>query len=89
MQKIGTGCPPPGLSVTEARETVERLSLRRGETLILLSDGAGGEDFRHRAMEWAVQPPGELADMILESAGEFSDDATAAVIRLDPLPLST
>lgn len=29
-EKIGTAGPPPGLSVTENRETVERLSLRRG-----------------------------------------------------------
>ena len=31
--KIGTATPPPGLSVADGRETVEKLSLRRGETL--------------------------------------------------------
>lgn len=86
--KIGTAAPPPGLSVTEGRETVERLSLRRGETLVLLSDGAGGEDAVHRAWEAADAPPGELAARILEEgpAGE-EDDATVAVIRLSPAPV--
>ena len=42
-EKIGTATPPPGIS-GEIRETVEKLSLRRGEALILLSDGVDGED---------------------------------------------
>ena len=47
-EKIGTAGPPPGLSVGEDRERVERLSLRRGETLVLCSDGINGEElFRH------------------------------------------
>ena len=85
--KIGTAVPPPGLSVTEGRETVERLSLRRGETLVLLSDGAGGEETVHRAWEAADGPPGELAARILAAgpAGE-EDDATVAVVRLSPAP---
>ena len=45
-EKIGTATPPPGISVTESRETVEKLSLRRGgEALVLLSDGVDGEGF--------------------------------------------
>ena len=89
-EKIGTAGPPPGLSVTDGRETVERLSLRRGETLILLSDGVDGEEIPHRAGEWEELPPGELADAILEQGrGEGADDATAVVIRLVPASLST
>ena len=84
MEKIGTAGPPPGLSVTDARETVERLSLRRGETLVLCSDGVGGEAALRCCYD-ADEPPGELAARILESgvlAG--GDDATVAVVRLSP-----
>ncbi|MBE6974102.1 MAG: hypothetical protein E7436_01230 [Ruminococcaceae bacterium] len=88
--KIGTAAPPPGLSVTEGRETVQRLSLRKGETLILLSDGAGGEESLRAALEGRGEPPGELAARILEhSRQEGTDDATVAVVRLGTLPMST
>ena len=89
-EKIGTAGPPPGLSVTETRETVERLSLRRGETLILLSDGVDGEGVLRCAKEWEELPPGELAARLLElGASDCADDATAAVVRLSPAALST
>ena len=81
--RIGTATPPPGLSVTDGRETVERLSLRRGETLVLLSDGVGGEDFLHRSWLDENAASGVLAARILEECPMGnSDDATVAVIRL-------
>ncbi len=82
-EKIGTVTPPPGLSVTESRETVERLSLRRGEMLVLLSDGVGGEG----ALCFASPDTSarELAQRILEAGSkDGTDDATVAVIRLIP-----
>ena len=88
-EKIGTAAPPPGLSVSDARETVDRLSLRRGEMLILVSDGAEiGESLRREAFRpW---PPGELAERLLkECKGAGEDDATVAVLRLSPRQLST
>ncbi len=88
--KIGTAAPPPGLSVTEGREAVERLSLRKGEMLILLSDGAGGEESLRTSLEGRLDPPGEMAARILEgSGGESADDATVAVVRLAALGAST
>lgn len=88
-EKIGTATPPPGISVTETRETVEKLSLRRGEVLILLSDGVDGEDALRRSNLAPDAPPGELAAKILErGCGNGEDDATAAVIRLRPTSLS-
>lgn len=85
VEKIGTAGPPPGLSVTEARETVDRLSLRRGETLVLCSDGVGGEDALRCWFADADEPPGELAARILEAGKLCSqDDATVAVVRLVP-----
>ena len=81
--KIGTASPPPGLSVTEGRETVEKLSLRKGETLVLLSDGAGGEEALRLAWVRSGEPVGELASRILASGeADGSDDATVAVVRL-------
>ena len=88
--KIGTAAPPPGLSVTDGRETVEKLSLRKGEMLILLSDGAGGEDSLRASLEGRGEPPSELAARILDcSQREGTDDATVAVVRLNSLPVST
>lgn len=87
--KIGTVTPPPGLSVTECRETVEQLSLRRGEMLILLSDGAEGEGSLLRCLDGATQPPGELAAKILSCSEGGTDDATVAVVRLNSLPTPT
>ena len=84
-EKIETATPPPGLSVEEARESSVRLSLRRGEVLILISDGVeAGETLRR--MEFpADAPPGELAQSVLDGCGQTGDDATVAVIRLQKL----
>ena len=88
-EKIGTAAPPPGLSVNGPGETVRKVSLRRGEVLILLRDGAGaGEDLHlwDLAPDW---PPGELAARILDRAADAGeDDATAAVLRLSPLNMT-
>ena len=89
-EKIGTATPPPGISVTESRETVEKLSLRRGEALVLLSDGVDGEGISRRSDLTPDMPPGELAAKILEyGRGKQMDDATAAVIRLRPASLES
>ena len=85
-EKIGIAGPPPGLSVTDYRETADKLSLRRGETLILVSDGIGEEEALHCCLRLAGQPPGELAEALLscgKDAGE--DDATVITVRLDPV----
>lgn len=84
-EKIGTATPPPGIWVKDARETVLRLSLHRGEALILVSDGAEiGEILRKVATE---APPGELAERLLAEGCTGEDDATVAVIRMIPASL--
>jgi serine phosphatase RsbU (regulator of sigma subunit) len=89
-EKIGTAGPPPGLSIKNARETVQRLSLRRGEVLILLSDGVDGEGALRRIKMISTQPPGELAAKVLEfGARNAEDDATVAAVRLFPGTTST
>ena len=85
IEKIGTATPPPGLSVQKSHMAVEKLSLRRGEVLIMVSDGVDGEELRHLSVLSTDAPPGELAARIIACGSEKAeDDATAAVIRLRP-----
>ena len=89
-EKIGTVGPPPGLSILDTRETTDRLSLRRGEVLILLSDGVDGEAALRRMGGISALPPGELAAKILTlGARDSEDDATVAAVCLRPGALST
>ena len=88
FQKIGTAGPPPGLSQS-GRESVDRLSLSGGETLILRSDGVSEEVLLNSDRTTLSLSPGELAAAILEQDISGGDDATAVVIRLDPCRLST
>lgn len=88
MKKLGTATPPPGLSLDGSEETVEKLSLIRGEALILLSDGVAGEESLRRSGLTPDGPPGELAAKILGVGGRSGDDATAVVIRLYPVRLA-
>lgn len=85
-EKIGVAGTPPGLSVTDDRETAERVSLRRGETLILLSDGIAAQKAIPCVTNMHEAEPEALATAILQSGrGDGGDDATAAVVRLEPL----
>jgi serine/threonine protein phosphatase PrpC len=89
-EKIGTAGPPPGLSVTECRETTARLSLRRGEIFVLVSDGIGEGEAMRCCKENIGRSPGELAADLME-CGRVSgeDDATVITVRLDPSATGT
>ena len=82
-EKLGTASPPPGLSVMEEQERVERTSLRRGEWLVMVSDGVGEREALRCCMELGDGSPGELAAGIL-ACGQLGgqDDATVAILRL-------
>ena len=85
VEKIGIAGPPPGICVTEQTGEGRRLSLRRGELLMMVSDGVGEEEALHRCTKMADQPPGEVAKALLtcsETAGE--DDATVVCVSLRP-----
>ncbi len=85
-EKIGSGGTPPGLSVTESRETADHLTMRHGEMLILLSDGVDAAQALKNAESLLDEAPGTVAARLLErGGGEGMDDATAAVIRLTPV----
>ena len=88
-EKIGTAGPPPGITVRDSRVTALRLSLRRGEALIMASDGVDGEGIGTCKLPSGATA-GEMAARILEAGGlDAADDATVAVLRLHPLNLST
>ena len=89
-EKIGTATPPPGISVESDPMAVEKLSLRRGEVLILVSDGVAEASISGLTEASPDAPLGELASGILKRSGqEAEDDATAALIRLRPVGLPT
>ena len=63
--------------------------LRRGEALIMASDGVDGEGIGTCKLPSGANA-GEMAARILEAGGlDAADDATVAVLRLHPLNLST
>jgi len=84
-EKIGVVGPPPGLGVTDYQETVERLTLRRGEILVMASDGISQEQALRCCRSMAGMSAPELASGLL-ACGQLSgeDDATLVLIRLDP-----
>lgn len=80
-EKLGVVGPPPGLSVTDFRETTERLSLRRGEVLVLVSDGVSEAAALQHCMQTDLSLP-ELAEALLSGEQNDQDDATIVTIRL-------
>ncbi len=80
-ERLGTATPPPGLSVTDCREQVRSLTLRRGELLVLVSDGVYTQPLLDRQAQ--DLSPQEVGRQLLELCPpEQEDDATAVVIRL-------
>lgn len=85
--KMGTATLPPGVGVGGTHQAQRiRLSLGRGEVLILLSDGIGGEEAEAILRQKENRAPEELAAALMGqecSVGE--DDGTAAVLKLQPV----
>ena len=82
IEKIGTASPPPGVGVG-GEYTPERyeLSLKEGEFLVLVSDGADGEKTETAISAYCGESPRELAALLVaEQSGE--DDMTAIVVSL-------
>lgn len=85
-EQIGKGGPPPGISVDACTETVDRLSLRHGQMLVLLSDGIDEQIIAQQIDLMTDEPPGSLAAKLLEAGRTAgTDDTTAAVLRLTPI----
>ena len=85
VERLGEAGPPPGISVTEYRESVETFSMRRGELLMLVSDGIEQEQAAAccRAIGGSKAPT-ELARALMACGQtESGDDATVVLVRLD------
>ena len=89
-EKIGTATPPPGLSVEKTHMAVEKLSLRRGEVLMLVSDGMDAERIGQLQAVSPDAPLKELAVSLLQQGSRSKeDDATVVLTRLRPTGLPT
>lgn len=84
IECIGRQCPPPGIALGETAQSVSRISLAAGETLLLLSDGVDAEAAIAAIRARFDRPAGFLASLALEQgAPDAEDDATVAVLRLE------
>lgn len=77
--KLGAASPPPGLSVTDGREVRCGLTLRKGQLLLLVSDGLEEAQVLEACQK--PSPPAVLAESLLKSASR-EDDATVVTIQL-------
>ncbi len=86
VKKIGTAAPPPGVSVQDgARPERQRLSLQRGEKLVLVSDGASGLKTEACLAALAAEEPQTIAsEVVAQHAEDGEDDMSAVVLRLRP-----
>ena len=85
VERLGTASPPPGISVTDYREMTDQFSLRRGELLVLVSDGIEPEQAAAccRAMGNSKEPDAFARALMACGQTEAGDDATVVLVRLD------
>lgn len=82
-ERIGTPTPPPGISVTEQQEQTMKVSMRRGEMLVMVSDGVEQEDAFRCCREGIGQPIAQLGtELLTQSRMTGDDDATAIIVYL-------
>ena len=83
-KKIGTAAPPPGVGVGGVNTPERyRLSLKRGEMLVLVSDGAGGAQTEAAIAAYSGESARELAALLI-SGLLAQDDMTAVAVMLRP-----
>ena len=84
FRRIGAPGLPPGMELGSSGERIARLSLQKGQTLVLASDGVTFDE--SLSIPDTIEPTGPLADRLLRQYGSTGeDDATLAVIRLEPM----
>lgn len=91
VQKIGTAAPPPGVGIGKShRAEVIRLSLQKGQTLVLASDGLAEAETQSRIAEFTGQSPKALAALLAAGTGaQEEDDRTAVAVCLRPVSSAT
>ncbi len=83
-ERLGVASPPPGLSVTDCQESTQQLTLRRGQLLVMVSDGIGQREAMSCCANSAGKTPSEIAAALLSTVqASGQDDATVAVITLE------
>lgn len=87
VKKIGAASPPPGLGVGEGHQAgCVRLSLQRGEQLVLVTDGIPEQLCVQYLRSCGTPAPCELAAGLVACTSESEpDDRTAAVVQLEPV----
>lgn len=83
VRPVGGPGLPPGVELGAAGERISRLSLRRGEYLVMATDGCVFDPPPEPQPE--IRTTGDLAETLLTRTAAAEDDATLAVIRLGPL----
>ena len=82
-ERLGAVSPPPGISVTQEQEQVEHTDLRRGQWLVMVSDGVESRGALRCCMERGERSAGELASGILAGGQPGKqDDATVVIVKL-------
>ena len=85
-QRIGTSGPPPGLSVSDTQEKTYTLTLREGQTLLLVSDGIPFEEALRICSEFPGLSPEEMGPALLQHCRDLGeDDATVVTLQLKPV----
>lgn len=82
--RIGAPTPPPGLSVSEHRESSHKISLKKGELLVLISDGAHDGETLRRCNDHTGSPGALGRSLMSHCRVTAEDDATVVIIRLLP-----
>lgn len=80
-EKLGTTSVPPGISVEEGQEIRCGLTLRKGQTLLLVSDGVEEQAVQEACKRPAS--PATVAQTLLKNT-DTQDDATVVTIQLIP-----
>ena len=79
VEKLGAYTAPPGLMAAEKCQSRCSTTMRKGQTLLMVSDGLPEETVLDACKEQIS--PSTLAQALLKDAGE-ADDATVVTIRL-------
>jgi hypothetical protein len=87
VKKVGTVSLPPGIGVGGTHQPQQiKLSLRRGEALILTTDGIDGEVAETSILRGRDCASAVLAATLVENGcSEGEDDGTAVVLKLRPV----
>ena len=80
-EKLGTTSPPPGLWVTNTQEVTCSVLMKRGQILLLVSDGLEEAQVMALCRQQKHTSPAALAERLLKEAS-CEDDATVVAIQL-------